>query len=73
VGFIETMQDSTLDVFFTPAFLQLQNVIKATFCGFYVFFYDDNLTRLILLTILNLLLLLLCYLMHPELLDQLIN
>jgi hypothetical protein len=63
--FKETMRDPYLDIMFVPVYLQAHFLFKAIFCGVYVFFYTDNLTRVIVLTIINLILLYLNNSMKP--------
>lgn len=63
--FKETMRDDELDIMFVPVYLQVHFLFKAIFCGIYVFFYTDNVVRVIILTFINLVLLGLNNFMKP--------
>jgi hypothetical protein len=63
--FKETMRDNDLDILFVPVYLQAHFLLKALFCAVYVYFYTDNITRVIVLTIVNTLLLGLNNFMKP--------
>lgn len=63
--FKETMRDNDLEIMFVPVYLQAHYLLKAVFCGFYVYFYEDNFTRVIVLSIINMLLLALNNFMKP--------
>lgn len=63
--FKETMRDNDLEIMFVPVYLQAHYLLKAIFCGFYVYFYNDNFTRVIVLTIINMSLLMLNNYMKP--------
>lgn len=63
--FKETMRDDDLEIMFVPVYLQAHYLLKAIFCGFYVYFYYDNFVRVICLTIINMLLLALNNFMKP--------
>jgi hypothetical protein len=63
--FKETMRDNDLDIMFVPVYLQAHFLLKAVFCGVYVYFYEDNIVRVIALTVINILLLALNNFMKP--------
>jgi hypothetical protein len=63
--FKETMRDNDLEIMFVPVYLQAHYLLKAIFCGVYVYFYNDNLPRVIVLTIINMMLLILNNFMKP--------
>jgi len=63
--FKETMRGNDLDIMFVPVYLQAFFFLKTIFCGIYVYFYTDNMTRCIVLTIINMLLLLMNAYMKP--------
>lgn len=63
--FKETMRDNDLEIMFVPVYLQAHYLLKAIFCGVYVYFYNDNFTRVIALTIINMSLLMLNNYMKP--------
>jgi hypothetical protein len=63
--FKETMRDEQLEIMFVPVYLQGHYLLKAVFCGVYVLFYDDNYTRVITLTIINMIILTLNNYMKP--------
>lgn len=63
--FKETMRDNDLDIMFVPVYLQAHFLLKAVFCGVYVYFYEENFVRVIILTIINILLLALNNFMKP--------
>lgn len=63
--FKETMRDDETDIVFVPVYLQAHFFLKAVFCGIYVYFYTDNFTRVISLTIINIMLLALNNFMKP--------
>jgi hypothetical protein len=63
--FKETMRDNALDLMFVPVYLQAHFLLKAIFCGVYVYFYDQNVIRVIALTTINILLLALNNFMKP--------
>lgn len=55
--FKETMRDNDLEIMFVPVYLQAHYLLKAIFCGVYVYFYHDNFVRVIALTLINMCLL----------------
>lgn len=59
------MRYENLDILYVPVYLYAHFLFKAIFCGVYVFYYTDNLTRVIVLTIINLILLYLNNSMKP--------
>ncbi|RYH05556.1 hypothetical protein EON65_44390 [archaeon] len=63
--FKETMRNNDLEIMFVPVYLQAHYLLKAIFCGVYVFFYQDNMTRVLTLTIINMILLALNNFMKP--------
>lgn len=63
--FKETMRDNDLDIMFVPVYLQAHFLLKAVFCGIYVYFYQDNVIRVISLTVINIILLALNNFMKP--------
>ncbi len=63
--FKETMRDNDLEIMFVPVYLQAHYLLKAIFCGAYVYFYEDNYTRVITLTVINMMLLALNNFMKP--------
>lgn len=63
--FKETMRDKDLDIMFVPVYLQAHLLLKAIFCGIYVYWYDDNYVRVIILTVINMILLSLNNFMKP--------
>lgn len=63
--FKETMRDDDLDIMFVPVYLQAHFLMKALFCAVYVYFYQDNIARVSVLTIINILLLALNNFMKP--------
>eukprot|EP01032_Pedospumella_encystans_P022927 gene22927-25969_t len=63
--FKETMRDHSLDITFVPVYLQGHFLLKAVFCGVYVYFYEDNFIRVIALTVINIMLLALNNFMKP--------
>lgn len=63
--FKETMRDNDLEIMFVPVYLQAHYLLKAIFCGVYVYFYQDNFARVLALTIINMLLLSLNNFMKP--------
>jgi hypothetical protein len=63
--FKETMGDNDLEIMFVPVYLQAHFLLKAIFCGIYVFFYKSNVVRVIALTIINIFLLCLNNFMKP--------
>jgi hypothetical protein len=63
--FKETMGDNDLEIMFVPVYLQAHFLLKALFCGIYVFFYRQNAVRVIALTFINILLLCLNNFMKP--------
>ena len=60
----ETIRNK-LDIIFVPVYLQAHYLLKAIFCGVYVNFYNDDWTRIITLTVINILILLLNSKMKP--------
>lgn len=54
-----------LDVIFVPVYLSMQNMLKLIFCFFFVFFYEDDFTRIIALSCVNFLFLTLNRTMRP--------
>ncbi len=63
--FKETMRDEQLEIMFVPVYLQAHYLLKAVFCGVYVLFYEDNYTRVIMLTLINMIILTLNNYMKP--------
>jgi hypothetical protein len=63
--FKETMRDNDLEIMFVPVYLQAHYLLKTVFCGVYVYFYEDNLVRVVILTLINVLLLTLNNFMKP--------
>jgi hypothetical protein len=63
--FKETMRDEQLEIMFVPVYLQAHYLLKAAFCGVYVLFYQDNFTRVITLTLINMIILTLNNYMKP--------
>ena len=63
--FKETMTDNSLDIMFVPVYLQAYCILQAIFCGVFVSFYTENITRCVTLTILNIMMLLLNRKMKP--------
>lgn len=63
--FKETMRDNDLEIMFVPVYLQAHYLLKAIFCGVYVYFYNNNYARVITLTIINMVLLILNNFMKP--------
>lgn len=61
----ETMQQDELDIMFVPVYLQAHFLLKAIFCGVYVSFYQDDWTRVVILTTINLALMVLNAQMKP--------
>jgi hypothetical protein len=59
------MRDNDLEIMFVPVYLQAHYLLKAIFCGVYVYFYEDNFTRVITLTVINMMLLALNNFMKP--------
>ena len=55
--FKETMGDDTLEIMFVPIYMSAHLLLKAVFCGIYVFFYTNNMMRIWVLTCINLLIL----------------
>ena len=55
--FKETMGDDTLDIMFVPMYLSAHYLLKAIFCGVYVFFYEWDKLRIFILAIINFMLL----------------
>lgn len=51
--FKETMRDNELEIMFVPVYLQAHFLMKSVFSGIYVFFYSDNVVRVICLTVIN--------------------
>ena len=64
--FKESMRNETLDIVFVPIHLQMHFLLKTIFCYLYVFFYEDSVTKIIGLTIINFLLLCLNNAMKPS-------
>ena len=60
----ETIRNK-LDIIFVPVYLQAHYLLKAIFCGVYVNFYNDDWTRITILTIINILIFLLNSHMKP--------
>ena len=52
--FKETMGDDTLEIMFVPVYMSANLLLKAVFCGIYVFYYQNNVFRIWSLTIINL-------------------
>ena len=50
----ETIRNK-LDIIFVPVYLQAHYLLKAIFCGVYVNFYNDDWSRIITLTVINVL------------------
>jgi hypothetical protein len=63
--FKETMTDTALDVVFVPVYLQMHMFLKAVFSGIYVLFYTTQYSRVVSLTLVNLLQLVLNHAMKP--------
>ena len=63
--FKETMGDDTLEIMFVPVYLSAHYLLKAIFCGIYVFFYERNLLRVSILTLINIMLLWMNNYMRP--------
>ena len=63
--FKETMGDDGLEIMFVPVYLSAHFLLKAVFCGVYVFFYEQNLGRIFTLTVINFLLLWINNFMKP--------
>lgn len=63
--FKETMGDDTLEIMFVPVYLSAHYLMKAIFCGVYVFFYERNLLRVSILTAINFMLLWMNNYMRP--------
>ena len=64
--FKESMRKESLDIVFVPVHLQMHFLLKTIFCYLYVFFYEDSVTKIIGLTIINFLLLCLNNAMKPS-------
>ena len=64
--FKESMRKETLDIVFVPVHLQMHFLLKTIFCYLYVFFYEDSVTKIIGLTIINFFLLCLNNAMKPS-------
>ena len=60
----ETIRNK-LDIIFVPVYLQAHYLLKAIFCGIYVNFYNDDWTRISILTLINILIFLLNSHMKP--------
>ena len=52
--FKETMGDDSLEIMFVPVYMSANLLLKAIFCGIYVFYYQNNVFRIWSLTIINL-------------------
>eukprot|EP01039_Chlorochromonas_danica_P007318 gene7318-8097_t len=63
--FKETMRNNDLEIMFVPVYLQAHYLLKAIFSGVYVYFYTANMTRVIVLTFINVALLALNNFMKP--------
>lgn len=63
--FKETMGDETLEIMFVPIYLQAHLLLKALFCGVYVFFYNQEWVRVCVCTCINVMLLCLNHFMKP--------
>lgn len=63
--FKETMRRKELEIMFVPVYLQAHFLLKAIFSWIYVFFYNEDFLRVLLLTLINMVLLGLNNFMKP--------